>query len=313
MPVEGPDFSLAVPTNGYAWWYVDALSDDGAHGLTIIAFIGSVFSPYYARARRLGRGDPAHHCAINVALYGRSGKHWAMTERGRNNLSRTPSTFAAGPSALSWDASGLTIDIDELTVPIPKRIRGRVKVHANAINAQSFTLSEAGDHRWRPIMPLNRVEANFSAPGLTWSGPGYFDHNAGAAPLEDGFSSWTWSRSIETDGTTIFYEAATRTGESTPLALRFDTLGAFSHIPPPPAARLPHSGWGIARTTRSDWGAPLKVTETLENTPFYARSVIESTINGQPTKSMHESLSLERFANPVVQAMLAFKMPRRAG
>ena len=54
MPVAGPDFSLAVATNGYAWWYVDALSDDGQHGLTIIAFIGSVFSPYYARARRLG-------------------------------------------------------------------------------------------------------------------------------------------------------------------------------------------------------------------------------------------------------------------
>ena len=29
-----------------AGWYVDAISDDGRHGLTIIAFIGSVFSPY---------------------------------------------------------------------------------------------------------------------------------------------------------------------------------------------------------------------------------------------------------------------------
>ena len=34
--------------DGYVWWYVDALSDDGRHGLTLIAFIGSVFSPYYA-------------------------------------------------------------------------------------------------------------------------------------------------------------------------------------------------------------------------------------------------------------------------
>ncbi len=37
------------------WWYVDALSDDGRHGLTLIAFIGSVFSPYYAWARRRAR------------------------------------------------------------------------------------------------------------------------------------------------------------------------------------------------------------------------------------------------------------------
>ena len=45
-----------VDANGYAWWYVDALSEDGREGLTIIAFIGSVFSPYYAWT---GRRDPA--------------------------------------------------------------------------------------------------------------------------------------------------------------------------------------------------------------------------------------------------------------
>ncbi len=55
--------------NGYAWWYVDALSDDGTNGITIIAFIGSVFSPYYALARRNGPADPLNHCAINVAIY----------------------------------------------------------------------------------------------------------------------------------------------------------------------------------------------------------------------------------------------------
>ena len=47
-------FDQPVVRNGYAWWYIDALSDDGKQGLTIIAFIGSVFSPYYAWARRRG-------------------------------------------------------------------------------------------------------------------------------------------------------------------------------------------------------------------------------------------------------------------
>ena len=63
----GPCFDQDVVPGGYAWWYVDAISDDGQHGLTIIAFIGSVFSPYYAWA---GRRDPLDHCAFNVALYG---------------------------------------------------------------------------------------------------------------------------------------------------------------------------------------------------------------------------------------------------
>ncbi|MEP6836808.1 MAG: carotenoid 1,2-hydratase, partial [Bradyrhizobium sp.] len=58
-----------VSPNGYAWWYVDALSDDGQYGITVIAFIGSVFSPYYAFARRKGPADPLNHCAINVAIY----------------------------------------------------------------------------------------------------------------------------------------------------------------------------------------------------------------------------------------------------
>ena len=48
----------AVPPGGYAWWYLDAFSNDGRHGLTVIAFIGSVFSPFYFRARRANPAAP---------------------------------------------------------------------------------------------------------------------------------------------------------------------------------------------------------------------------------------------------------------
>ncbi|MEQ8516068.1 MAG: hypothetical protein RIC38_10725, partial [Chromatocurvus sp.] len=82
-PVTG--FAAAVGSNGYQWWYIDALSDDGRFGLTIIVFVGSVFSPYYAAARRRGPTDPGNHCAINAVLYNPGGrKVWALTERGRN-------------------------------------------------------------------------------------------------------------------------------------------------------------------------------------------------------------------------------------
>jgi carotenoid 1,2-hydratase len=50
------------------------LSDDGRHGLTLIAFVGSVFSPYYAWARRRGEAPALNHCSINVALYGPLGR-----------------------------------------------------------------------------------------------------------------------------------------------------------------------------------------------------------------------------------------------
>ncbi len=64
------EFDRPVPPSGYAWWYVDALSDDERHGLTLIVMIGSVFSPYYAQARRGGPTNPEEHSALNVALYG---------------------------------------------------------------------------------------------------------------------------------------------------------------------------------------------------------------------------------------------------
>ncbi len=43
--MSGPDFNVAVPPSGYRWWYLDGLSADGQRGLTVIAFVGSVFSP----------------------------------------------------------------------------------------------------------------------------------------------------------------------------------------------------------------------------------------------------------------------------
>ena len=71
----GPCFARPVPPGGYAWWYVDALSDDRQFGLTIIVFVGSVFSPYYAWARRGGRrADPQDHCAFNIACLRRGAR-----------------------------------------------------------------------------------------------------------------------------------------------------------------------------------------------------------------------------------------------
>jgi carotenoid 1,2-hydratase len=50
---------------------------------------------------------------------------------------------------------------------------------------------------------------------------------------------------------------------------------------------------------------------TIEDTPFYARSTLKTVWHGQPVQAMHESLRLDRFVTPIVQAMLPFRMPRR--
>jgi len=303
-------FDRPVPANGYRWWYVDALSDDGRHGITLIAFIGSVFSPYYAAARRRGAADPRHHVALNVALYGPPWR-WAMTERGRDRLRAEATRLAIGPSALAWRGDALECSLDEVTAPMPSRLRGRVRVTPEVSTAHAFRLDAAGRHRWRPLAPRARVEVQLERPALRFAGTGYLDSNDGDAPLEDDFRRWTWSRAAHRDGaTTVLYDVERRDGEITSLALRFDAAGRAEPIDAPPPVALAPSGWRIARATRSDDAAA--VERTLQDAPFYARSVVRATLLGERIVAIHESLDLDRFRRRWVQLLLPFRMPRRA-
>jgi carotenoid 1,2-hydratase len=91
--------------------------------------------------------------------------------------------------------------------------------------------------------------------------------------------------------------------------LQFDASGAVRHFIPPPRVRLPPVGWGVARLTRSEQDNA-KVLRTLENAPFYARSVVSTELLGEKTVAMHESLSLDRFRTRWVKLLLPFRMPR---
>ncbi|MBX9927079.1 MAG: carotenoid 1,2-hydratase [Hyphomicrobiaceae bacterium] len=335
---------MAVPDGGYAWWYLDALSADGEYGITIIAFIGSVFSPYYASKRRSvpgGQANPLAHCALNVALYGRGGHRWAMTERdgtrtvnkrGDGHVSRTRTEFTVGPSAVSFDGTAYTVRIDETTVPFPNpiasRISGTVRLYPSAIVDGDFELDAAGVHRWRPIAPCARVEVDLPRPGLRWSGSGYLDMNSGGAALERDFQDWCWSRATLSDGSTVILYDVTRR-QSAPdaprdlaVAIRVGANGDVEDVPLPPPAVLQPTLWGIARETRADhdgqsvWrgmgpGRGATVLATFEDGPFYSRSLLSTRLLGEQVPAVHESLSLDRFGSRWVQFLLPFKMPRR--
>lgn len=269
-----------------------------------------MFSPFYAWSRRRGAGDPANHCALNVALYGRP-RRWAMTERGRAAVSRSADRLAIGPSALQWDGACLTVDIAEMTAPLPLRMRGRVRIYPVSVTRRTFTLDAAGRHRWSPIGPAARVEVAMQNPALRWSGEGYLDSNEGDRALEDDFVAWNWCRAPASDGAVILYDVTRRDGGEQTLALRVGGDGRVESFAPPPRAQLARTKWGLARPTRSEPGATPRVRQTLQDVPFYASSVIETRLAGQQLTAVHESLSLDRFRAPWVQAMLPFRIPRR--
>lgn len=298
---------------------MDAISDDGRHALTIIAFIGSVFSPYYRRAfRRDPSVDPADHCALNVCLYSPGARRWTMTERGKRHVLREPRRFVIGPSQLLWDQDTLIIDIDERGMPLPYRVRGQVRVHAPQLTTYVAALDDAGRHRWRPLAPLARIEVQMSAPELRWQGQAYLDSNEGDEPVDQGFERWDWLRATAPDGrTTVIYDTTPVQGAPRVIARQFASDGSGADLKAPEPVSLGNTSlWRIDRQVRaapSPDGRQARVRETLEDTPFYARSLIELPTHGtQPLEIVHETLDAGRLRSMAVQWMLPFRMPRRA-
>ncbi len=299
-------FDRDPPARGYVWWYLDAISDDGAFGLTVILFIGSVFSPYYAMS---DRAQPRDHCAVNVALYGPRAARWAMTERRAKDLRTGADVFQAGPSAARWDGDRLVVDVNERGAPLPRRLCGRITVQPEAFADQTFSLDPNGRHQWGPIAPRARVDVAMSAPDLAWSGEGYLDSNWGDEPLEDGFRFWDWSRASLSDGSAcVLYNLDFPDGEGRTTALRWRKTG-FEAVEPPPLAKLPKGVWGVSRRLRAD-GGEAGLVRACVDAPFYTRSLVRARYLGEEALAMHESLALDRFQRRWVRALLPFRMPR---
>ena len=234
-----------------------------------------------------------------------------MTERSRASVHRDDDRLVIGPSQLAWDGQCLTIDIDEVGVPIPHRVRGRIRVHPQGLCRFNASLDDGGRHRWGPIAPCARVEVDFASPGVKWSGHAYLDSNEGDEPIDTPFVEWDWSRAPLKDGSTgVIYDVRQKRGDDRVIAVRFMPSGEFEHFSPPERQPLPTTAWRIGRTMRTDERQPAKVTQTLEDTPFYVRSVVASSLLGESVVSVHETLNVPRLVSTSTQLMLPWRMPR---
>ncbi len=299
-----PRFDVDVAENGYRWWYVDGVSADGQRGIVVIAFVGSVFSPYYYRARQRSPAQPEHYCAINVALYDNKVGRWCMTERSTESLSRDASSFAVAASSLQWTDDELRIQVSERSVPWLRRVTGEIVLRPRQINSTGFVPDTNARHLWQPIAPLADIEVRMTRPSWSWNGSGYFDTNTGAEPLETGFRKWSWSRSAADDSCRIDYAIEQRDSQLRSTSLRFDSAGNMTERELPPRIELDKGLWQVSRHAFSE-RYPHSVRD-LEDTPFYTRSILDY---GE-RHDVHEFLDLDRFRSGWVRFLLPFRMPR---
>ncbi len=234
-----------------------------------------------------------------------------MTERSAASVARERHEFGVGPSRLLWDGASLRFELDEIGMPLPHRVRGQVRVWPRALTGFSAALDDRGAHGWGPIAPGARIEVTLEQPALRWQGEAYLDSNEGDEPIDRPFASWDWSRAALPGGeTAVIYDVRPKQGAERLIARRFRADGHAEAFEAPPRQALPRTLWRIDRHLRSEAGEPARVLQTLEDTPFYTRSLLDSTLFGQRVQSVHETLSIPRLVSPVTRLMLPCRMPR---
>ena len=300
-------FDVAVPDSGYRWWYVDGVSHDGRYGLVVIAFLGSVFSPYYFRARQRGPASPESYTSINVCLYRPGGDRWAMTERSRRSLVRNARSFRVGSSQLAWEDGRLVGAIEERSAPFARRMVGKIELKPRVLNTERFRLDAGGRHVWRPVAPVAEISVDFSAPACKWTGHAYCDTNYGERMLELDFATWDWSRTAAADGTSIYYVARSLQDGESRLGVHYAADGTHERLAVPDPQALAKSGWRVARQPSSP--VPVTLSRVFEDTPFYTRNLLHDPDGGM---IVHESLDMLRFKSSWVRTLLPFRMPRIA-
>lgn len=272
--------------------------------------LGNVFSPYYARARKNGPANPLAHSTMNVSVYGPA-RRWALTEHGQGGVSRDRTNLAIGGSSMRFDGSVLTIDLEEISSPFRRRLRGRVRVHMPHLANAPIDLDTRARHHWSPIALHAPIEVELHEPALRFRGHAYLDQNWGEEPLEDGFRSWTWARATGARSSVIGYVADTRDGSRTRRLRTVSASGAVDDRPALEPVRQGHGLWGVQRQGFADDPASLVHRVALEDTPFYLRDVSEGTLLGERRTLVSETLDLDRFASSWVQFLLPFRMARR--
>lgn len=270
--------------------------------------LGNVFSPRYFSARRAlgGQANPLEYCCFHVATHGRHAR-FALQET--SAVARSADRLTVGTSSLQLHGDVLEAQIDERCAPLPRRLRGRVRMQLPSLLDHEVQLTRDGAHRWTPLAPVARAVVELEQPALRFEGHAYLDANEGDAGLETGFSQWSWSRLTTDDGRSIMsYDCREVDGHES-QRLFVASASGIEHEDPARlhAAPMPRSWFGLRPSVRVD-SASLGRVDYMADTPFYTRACVSAKALGRPVVGVHEWLDLQRFGHPLVQRMLPYRM-----
>lgn len=197
-------------------------------------------------------------------------------------------------------------------MPHGGRLIGRAELRPLQFGEGPVHLDEAGRHRWWPVAPRAEAQVELDEPGLRFQGQGYHDANAGEEPLEAAFRRWTWTRAWTRQGVRLSYDTEPWEG---PARRRTYHIGA--EAPPEEdegqEQRLPWTLWAVGRRVRLPTGGRARLRRTLEDTPFYNRSMLELDLHGEQLLAVHETVDMQRWRRPWVQTLLPFRIRREDG
>lgn len=233
-PALDPDrfFDFQNP-GSQEWWYFDALSDDGLHGLVVVFYAALPFDPDYGREALAylrnptrKRPHPRDYCAIGISWY-HQGKTAAYALNGyRRDLFR----HSSSPFQVCIDGNELAREDAQyrLRIETPASI-GHALVEADltfrpvptTVPLERNLGTKDRPHHWIVASSDCRVSGTVRVRrggrgeiirAVAFQGRGYHDHNAGVDEISLAMKRWHWGRVHAGADTHVYYHAIPWTG-----------------------------------------------------------------------------------------------------
>ena len=234
-------------SQGYEWWYFDALSDDGRDALVVIFLDNFIFSPRYnSNCRKQSKqrknslnnssenNQPAKeeidHFPAVAFFYYQDGK---PIYRAINEF--TPESFSADTNLPACKLGENSFKFESAPygsgylLSIKADLRGKRKLEAKlewlSVESDFLPHKEFVDleetHHWNLVCPRSDVtgsikvsdEKGKSLDVRHFRGTGYHDHNCDRRWLPQTVKEWQWGRVHFSDATAVYYRYCELNGD----------------------------------------------------------------------------------------------------